>query len=184
MKYKEHPEDFIVEEIIDLPKESGKYLYVKLTKTNWNTLDVIKKIQNFLHLPRRFIGFCGTKDRKAITTQYISIKNVQKERINKIKIKDVTLEPLHSGNKPLSLGDHKGNYFKIKLDVKPIKLDFVTNYFGEQRFGNNNVEVGINILKKDFKKAVELIKEPESTDYIRELKKLDRKLLSLYLNSV
>ena len=185
MKYKEHAEDFIVEEIIDLPiGEEGKYLYVKLTKTNWNTLDVIKKLQNFLHIPRRFIGFCGSKDKKAITTQYISIKNIKEERINSVSIKDVELQPLHYGTKPLSLGDHKENKFKIKLDVKPIKINFVTNYFGEQRFGKNNVEIGLAILKKDFDRAATLIDKPDSLDPIRELKNQDRKLTSLYLYSV
>ena len=42
---KENPEDFIVEEVIDLDLNSkGKYLIVKITKTNLNTLDGAKAI--------------------------------------------------------------------------------------------------------------------------------------------
>ena len=88
MKIKENPEDFIVEEVINLEKNPGEYLYIELKKKNWNTLTLINKLVRVLNIPRKFIGFAGSKDKKAITTQYISIFRAKKQDIEKIKIKE------------------------------------------------------------------------------------------------
>ncbi|MDP2947416.1 MAG: tRNA pseudouridine(13) synthase TruD [Nanoarchaeota archaeon] len=178
-------EDFIVEEIIKLKRSNGKYLYVKLVKKSWNTIDVIDSISKRLGINKKNIGYAGLKDKNAITTQYISLLNVNIEQINKIKIKDVSLEPLFYGDRAIRLGDLTGNKFKIKVDFKPKKIDFCENYFGEQRFGGNNFEVGKALLKEDFKTALELIGiKYENKDYMKYLRKIDRRLLSLYVNSV
>jgi len=50
-KIKQRPEDFIVEEIIELDSKPGPYFYIKLTKKQWNTLDVVKILQE--RLPTR-----------------------------------------------------------------------------------------------------------------------------------
>ena len=184
MKIKEKPEDFIVDEVIELPKTKGDFLYVKLKKENRNTVDVINEIVKKLNLHRKDISFAGTKDKKAVTTQYISIFKGNKEKIKRLKIRGVELTTMNSGSKPLRLGDLKGNKFKIKIDFKPKKITQMINYFGPQRFSENNAEVGKAILKKDFKKASSLLKlEVKHNDYLGTLQKLDKKILSLLINS-
>lgn len=137
------PEDFRVEEILDLPPFSpeGRFSYYKLEKRNINTFLVIDLIQKLWKIPRSKIGFCGLKDKRAVTTQYISIENgPEKDLITD----NFTLTYLGKANKPLSLGDAKGNLFTITLrSVDPetilrrlniIKEIGFANYFGEQRF--------------------------------------------------
>jgi len=71
------------------------------------------------------------------------------------------------------------------------------NYFGKQRFSNNNADIGKAIVKKDFKHAVEFLLENKgeqekvvkeyltrhSEDYVGALKKLPKKLLALLVGA-
>ncbi|MBL7051626.1 MAG: tRNA pseudouridine(13) synthase TruD, partial [Nanoarchaeota archaeon] len=72
MKIKQIEEDFVVNEVLELEiSENGKNYYYLMTKKNWNTLDLVKEIKKRLKV--RDVGFAGLKDRKAITSQYISV---------------------------------------------------------------------------------------------------------------
>ena len=113
-KLKQIPSDFIVKEIFDHQETKGKYYYFLLTKENRNTLDVIKEIARKLNLKPKDIGFSGTKDKVAITTQVISIP-FKRDQAKELKIINAKLEFLHQSNKPLSLGDHQKNQFKITI---------------------------------------------------------------------
>lgn len=192
IEIKQTPQDFIVEEIINLKiSKEGKYAYIKVTKINLNTLDVVNILQNQLRIPRKFISFAGSKDKNAITTQYFSIQNIKKEKINQLKHPNLKIEFISYGSKPISLGTLEGNKFTITLDFKPNKITEIINYFGEQRFSKNNVEIGKSIIKKDFKKAIELIDnqiltsrlKEKPNDFIGAIKTLDKRLISLYINS-
>lgn len=159
-KLKEKPEDFIVNEVISVPLvEKGEFSYYVLKKTDYATPIVIEKISKFLRVPMKRIGFAGTKDRRAITTQWISIEGA-KGRIDEFKEKDIELEFKGYGNKKIYLGMLEGNNFEIVVrntTKKPKSIKEFVNYFDEQRFSMNNVEIGRAIVKKDFKKAVEIL---------------------------
>ena len=190
---KQNPEDFIVEEVINLEKSQGDFLYVKITKKNLNTLDVIQEISKQLKLERKNIGFAGNKDKNAITTQYFSLYKVKIQDIKKIKIQNVNIIPLFYGNRPITLGSLIANNFRIKYSIrnKRFKMNFLANYYGDQRFSSNNKDIGKAILLKDFRKACNLINNDKiknhltkkPSDPIGALKLLDRNLLSLYINS-
>ncbi len=186
---KQLPEDFAVKEISNVKfLDKGNYLYFKLKKKNWNTLDAAKEISKRLNLPIKNIGFAGSKDKKAITEQVISVKNTKKERIENLKIKDIELEFLGYGDEPITLGDLEGNYFEItirNLDSFNIKTPKkVINYFGEQRFSRNNIEIGKNIIRKDFRKACEILElEVKNNDYIGALKTIPKRLLKMYAHA-
>ncbi len=193
MELKQNPEDFIVHEIIDLDKKPGDYLYVEITKKDLNTQDVINEIARILNIQKRSIGFAGNKDKRAITTQYFSLYKVRKDLINKIKINNVRIIPLHYGSRPIFLGALIGNHFKIKY-TRPIRgrirLDNIVNYYGEQRFSSNNKDIGKALLERDFKKACSLINNDKVNNYIKRksdfigaLRLIDRSLLSLYINA-
>jgi tRNA pseudouridine13 synthase len=191
MNIKEKPEDFIVEEVIDLDLKPGDYTYIKLVKRNRNTLDAIREIADKLRIPRKCVSFAGTKDKIAVTTQYLSLHKVSQERVENLKLLDAEVEFIGTGTRPINLGTLKGNKFKIKIDFPPKKVEKIINYFGPQRFSTNNVAIGKLILKQEFKKAVELIdrREPfehlqeHKNDYLGALQSLDRKLLSLFLSA-
>ena len=178
MKYeiKRAPQDFIVEEItpdgkvlqtgkkhvFDL-KSQGDQLVCVLEKTNWDAHLAMKKIAERLHVsPTRF-GFTGTKDKRAVTTQRISIWQV-KPNVAELKIKDITLKPLYYSNQRVELGDLQGNRFTIRVfsrkkpGKQPKKL-LVPNRFGEQRFGTTRPIthlVGKAIVQDDFEQAVKI----------------------------
>ncbi len=170
MRIKEKPEDFIVEEITPeglileigmIPKEikgNGNYLICCLEKKDWDTILAIKKIAKKLGISKKRIGFAGTKDKRAWTTQRISIWNIAPEIVKNLRIKDIRIVPLEFSDKKVELGDLWGNRFTIKVYASnhPIKIDEFPNYFGEQRFGSKRRItdlVGEAIIQRDFKKA-------------------------------
>ncbi len=164
MDIKQKPEYFQVKEVLDLKlTDTGSFTYAILKKKKYNTMDALQIISKSLRLNLKEIGYAGNKDRQAVTFQYISLPRIKKEKINELKIKDISLKFIGYGNKRIVLGDLKGNKFKIKFPYNLKKTNFCENYFDEQRFGinSNNNELGKLILKKDFKKLNSLIEKPK-----------------------
>ncbi len=141
-KIKVRPEDFVVEEVLNLDvKDEGEYSYYILTKKNMNTFLALHLIEREWKISRDRIGFCGLKDKRAITRQYISIyRGPEKD----LKGPGFFLKFIGKGETPLSLGAAKGNLFTItirNINSKKIvqtlelvgEIGFV-NYFGDQRF--------------------------------------------------
>ena len=202
---KESPEDFIVEEIANhIPKE-GRYTICILKKRDYTTEKAVELIARVLHLQRKDIGYAGLKDRKAITTQYISIK-ANKERIQELKFDSIEVEYLHQSNEPIHLGMLEQNKFTITLrqiseeEKTAIKNNLnkqIINLFGPQRFSKNNAEVGYHLIKKEFKEACNIItqnngeyeiKVKESlqqspTECINALRTIPKRILSLYVSA-
>jgi len=148
------PEDFIVEELSNREEQNtGKYLICTLTKKNWDTHHLVRDISRILHISQQRIGWAGTKDKQALTTQKISIFDMNPPELERIRLRDVTLTAVGRSNKKVSLGDLWGNRFKIivrqialpvdevdamvGLTIAQIKtMDVVVpNFFGIQRFG-------------------------------------------------
>ena len=182
---KNEPKDFIVEEVIDLDLNSGKYTYFKLKKENLNTIEALESIAKKLNLSLKNFGFSGNKDKKAITTQYCSVFNSNKDKLENLRLKNIKVEVIGTGKTPISLGDLKGNNFKIFVKADKIKeSDFFINYFGEQRFGvncNNHI-IGKFLLKKDFKQVCRILNLLEN-DPVNNLKKFGWKKLRFFLHS-
>lgn len=167
-------EDFIVEEISVSPnKENGKYTIVKIRAKNWETFKLINEISKKLKVSRNRINFAGTKDKRAIKTQLISIKD-SIEKVLQLDIQDVEILDAYTSSKKIDVGDLLGNKFhvvirEIKMEKNEAKeivenisnqiLDVrgFPNFFGVQRFGilrPISHIVGKNIIKKNFKEAV------------------------------
>ena len=166
---KQLPEDFIVKEISSINSilsgnSSGAYSYYLLKKRNYTTMRAIEAVAKRLNRGIKQIGFAGTKDKRAVTEQYISIRNCN---ANGIEMKDISMKLVARGDEPISLGDLDGNEFMITVrnidHIPKIPKNLrIINIFDEQRFSKNNIGIGKAILKKDFKKAVELVLENES----------------------
>jgi tRNA pseudouridine13 synthase len=170
-RLRETPEDFVVEEIPDTTgyQDTGSYLICRLTKTNWDQQRAIKEIAGRLGISHQRIGFAGTKDKRAVTTQYISIYHLQAEEISALRIPDMVIEPVAQSSQQIGLGKLKGNRFTIGLsDYEPGSCDQLSvaeclsaglpNYFGYQRFGVLRPVThltGLDMLKGDYKKAVQ-----------------------------
>lgn len=198
-KIKQIPEDFIVKEITNVkPQNKGHYSYFLLKKKDYTTLKAIEQIARRLRLPTKYFGFAGSKDKKAVTEQLVSIKNCN---IKSLKLKDIELKYFGKGNKPISLGDLEGNEFIVTVrgmgDKKINNKIRIPNYFDEQRFSKNNAEIGEYLIKKNFKKATNLILKNKGdyeenlkeylkqkpNDYVGALRTINKKLLRLYVHS-
>jgi len=196
---KSTPESFIVEEIssdgkiIEINKPftqadsppSQKYLHIALQKRNYSTDRALKMLAGRLHIGKKRFSFTGTKDKVALATQLVSCFDCKKEQLANISITDIEILGSYYSNKPLSLGDHLGNRFTIKVEGKcdGKKVERIwqelggksINYFGPQRFGsrNNTHKTGYFILKGLFEDAVfEYLcggEEDESAGLRREL---------------
>jgi tRNA pseudouridine13 synthase len=209
-KIKQIPEDFIVKEIFDLKKKKlsltgskeHPYAYFLLTKRDYTTMKAVSFIAHRLNMPSNKIGFAGNKDKNAVTEQYISIRFGGKERVENLNIKDIDLKFIGYSAEPISLGDLSENSFEIVVrnltkNKLPQTITKIPNYFGEQRFSDNNYIIGKCIVKKDFKKAVEILikneKEfgPRIEDFIKKdpknyigvLRLFPLKILKIYVHA-
>lgn len=172
---KTKPADFVVREITNRAEGTeGKYLVAELTTENWDTHGVIRDISRRLGVSRNRIGFAGTKDKFAVTTQKISIWNVDEKELDRVKIADVELKKIGRSNKAVSLGDLCGNEFEIVIRGIEGKKEEITgkiatittemenaggvpNFFGVQRFGTRRPithVVGKQLIKGELKEAV------------------------------
>ena len=145
------PEDFKVEEVGDnLSYEGGRYLVVEVEKKDWDTHHLIREISRQLRISQKRFGWAGTKDKRAVTRQRISIMNLDEAELERITLPDLKMKVLGRTNRAVGLGDLLGNRFHIKIrelkcpkptdqlasiteDIK--KQKGVPNYFGVQRFG-------------------------------------------------
>ncbi len=174
-RIKELPEDFVVEEegplgrarVVELfggrgekePRGGGEYLYVVLEKRDWDLNDVLKRVARGLHVSRDRISFAGTKDKYAVTAQWISLWRVKWDEVRNLKIKDVAFHTPIYGRKKLRRGDLLGNWFKVRVrgcEVEEVPPQFI-NYFGHQRFGSYRFVshlVGKYLLVEDYEAAV------------------------------
>jgi len=192
------PDDFIVKEVSNYPSKNknGKFTIADVTSINWETNLLIREISNYLHISRQRLGFAGTKDKRAKTSQLMSFYKVSVEKLSEVKIKNVEIKNIYSSNKPVNIGNLLGNKFKIivrNID-KIINLNYVKkisdkindiggfpNFYGIQRFGIIRPIthiVGKYIIKDDFEKAVmsyvaNPIKEEDKQTYLLR-KKLEK----------
>ncbi len=164
------PEDFIVEEIQPAIGADGPFLILRLTKKNWDQQRAFREIARRLGISYRKIGFAGTKDKHAVTTQLISIPGVSPEAIDRVRLQDIRLEVAGRAPAPITLGSHLANRFHIAIrGAAPTGLceivakvteacrTGVPNYFGIQRFGVTRPithTVGKHLLKGDYEEAV------------------------------
>ncbi len=172
-RIKAFPEDFVViEEPLPSVFEGKRYAIFLLKKRNWDTMTAIKEIAKRAGISHRDIGFAGTKDRHAVTYQYISVPADAKDKVEGVQIRDVGLKFVSYG-RFIKLGHLLGNRFRIIVrDVNEKALgrtkEIVSelrekggfpNYFGYQRFGERRVVnhlVGKLLLQGKFDEAARL----------------------------
>jgi len=201
MQLKTIPEDFIVAELADHAlDENGGYALLELTKRNTTTEKALSFIADSLHLQRKAIGYAGTKDSRAITRQYVTIRTDNSlERLPSNS--NVTVRLLGRVTEPLRLGMLDGNRFEIVVrkltSERPTALAKLPNYFDEQRFSTSNAQLGKHILKQEFKEAINLLLttddevaprvkqylETRMNDYIGALRLIPKNILLMYVHA-
>ncbi|CAM0954682.1 unnamed protein product [Alopecurus aequalis] len=172
------------------PGHIGKFLRFNLCKENKDTQDALGVIGKMLGLQSRAFGFSGTKDKRAVTTQQVTVFKVP---ANKLAALNKRLYGIKVGNfcyvkEGLGLGQLMGNRFTITLrgvvaeseDVINAAMDGLgkngfINYYGLQRFGSGSVpthRIGAALLRGEWKTAVNLVLDPRERerDDIKEVR--------------
>jgi tRNA pseudouridine13 synthase len=155
-------------DVLGLPEASSEaeFTVFVMQKTDWNTIQALKTLARKLRRGIKSVGFAGTKDRTSISTQLCSMYGIRPEEIMGVHVKDILINGAWSSDTEVKLGELSGNRFIVTIagshDIENMeKIDrelngIFPNYFGGQRFGlrNNNVDIGVAMIKADFKSAV------------------------------
>lgn len=170
---RQRPEDFMVDEVYaDHSSSEGRYQLVRVTKTDIETHHLVRDLSRRLRISQRRISWAGTKDKRAVTTQRMSLDAVRVEAA--LELRNALVEPIGRSDKPVTLGDLEGNKFLVAIRaVKGSKSDItrsvarlfdemqdahgVPNFFGIQRFGSIrplNHLVGQALVEGDIERAV------------------------------
>ncbi|EDO18331.1 hypothetical protein Kpol_1013p2 [Vanderwaltozyma polyspora DSM 70294] len=158
-----------------------EFIHFTLHKENKDTMQAVNIICKLLRMPTRIIRYAGTKDRRGVTAQRLSITNISIDRLNALNrtLKGMIIGGYKFDDKSLNLGDLNGNEFTITVrdvDLKDsngiplskilesscesLKTNGFINYFGMQRFGTFSIsthEIGKELLLENWKKAANLI---------------------------
>ncbi|KAK8076413.1 hypothetical protein PG994_003685 [Apiospora phragmitis] len=152
------------------PRKLGKFLHFTLYKENRDTMEAVGNIARILKEHPKMFSTAGTKDRRAVTSQRVSVRSRDPSKMLFIndRIRDIKIGDFKFEEKDLYLGCLKGNEFTIVmkdcvfrdcenepfeklLEIAQSTIDTALerihergfiNYFGTQRFGT--FEIGTN----------------------------------------
>lgn len=127
----------------------GDYCHFLMHKINLDTIDALNRLSTSLKIKVNCFSYAGTKDRRAKTTQWVSVKKVDPIKLLRAgrSIKGLFVGNFKFQASPLRLGMLLGNRFTIVLRnvvghleqietaMQALKEHGFINYYGLQRFG-------------------------------------------------
>ncbi|UCE09436.1 MAG: tRNA pseudouridine(13) synthase TruD [Candidatus Thorarchaeota archaeon] len=210
---KERFEDFIVEEIpptkeilkVEDWQSAGtdrviqgaraKHIHFTVQKMGLSTFDVAAILASSLDIARGYVGYAGLKDKRALTTQRMSVPARATSSLAKLKLSRIDIRDLTYQRHQIDIGDLWGNRFRVALrnadatcaEISNSALELsempLLNYFGIQRFGVTRPQthlVGKALVKKDFQDAIRIMltatSEFESDELTEARKKLSEEM--------
>ncbi|MBM4397601.1 MAG: tRNA pseudouridine(13) synthase TruD [Deltaproteobacteria bacterium] len=143
------PEDFEVEEVpIYPPQGSGDHLFLWVEKRDCSGGELLRRLTSALRLRPGEIGAAGTKDRRAVTRQWLSVPADREEAVAGLSLDRIRVLAAVRHTNKLRLGHLLGNRFRILLrDAPPESCEAMIetgrwleatgfyNLYGPQRFG-------------------------------------------------
>ncbi|MCI4346691.1 MAG: tRNA pseudouridine(13) synthase TruD [Thermoplasmata archaeon] len=176
-RLKASAEDFEVREIsaYPMPDENGLFTILRIESRMREQHALVGSLARALGLPPGAIAWAGTKDRRAITEQLLSVRAAPIDPL-RLDLPGVRVLDLYRARTGLVLGHHYGNAFRIRVSEVPLGPEEarerigatlaelrtkggLPNYFGPQRFGEVRPVthlVGRALLHGDVPGAVEL----------------------------
>lgn len=154
-RIREQPEDFEVEEELGFaPDGSGEHALIRVRKRGLNTEEVAGRLARLAGVRRAGVGYAGLKDRNAVTTQWFSVALGSRADPDWTRMDDERIEVLEANRhrRKLRRGGLRGNRFRLTLrslrgDLSALEQRLanaaacgIPNYFGDQRFGRDNLE--------------------------------------------
>ena len=117
-RLRDAPEDFRVREVegiepepLDADEDAYAHLLVRATLRDWDTNAFVRELSDRLGISRERVSWAGTKDKRAVTTQLISVDGVGPDDLPEIP--GVDLEPVGRFGRQLLFGDLAGNAFEV-----------------------------------------------------------------------
>lgn len=170
------------------PEHLGKFLRFHLYKENKDTQEALGIIGKMLGIQSKSFGFAGTKDKRAVSTQRVTVFKQQASRLAALndRLIGIKVGDFCHVKEGLLLGRLLGNRFTVTLrgviadseDTIKAAADSLgrhgfINYFGLQRFGTGSVPthlIGATLLRGEWKTAVSMILDPREgeRDVIRK----------------
>ncbi|QKG29456.1 tRNA pseudouridine(13) synthase TruD [Campylobacter sp. RM16187] len=179
--FSKNSDDFVVREIpLYEFSGDGEHLIVEISKKDMTTQEALKALSDFTGVKIREFGYAGLKDRKGMTTQFISMPRKFEANLANFSHDKMKILNMNAHNNKLRIGHLKGNSFFIrlkkvlatdalKLEQAIKKLDEIgyPNYFGYQRFGKfgDNAASGFEILKHGTLNGKKL-KNPKMSEFL------------------
>ncbi|KYM77823.1 Pseudouridylate synthase 7 like protein [Atta colombica] len=177
---------------IDWSRCGGDYCHFLLHKVNMDTISVVNQLAVSLRLQPNNFCYAGTKDRRAWTTQWISLRKVEPHNILRAgkSIRGAYVGNFKYAKDSLKLGMLSGNQFRIALRnacetdekieqaMKSLQNNGFINYYGLQRFGSVPTipthEIGKCLLQGKWHEAIELILKPrpEKDNELAEVRRI------------
>ncbi|KAI4311007.1 hypothetical protein MLD38_035944 [Melastoma candidum] len=160
------------------PDNVGKFLRFHLYKENKETQEALGLLGKMLGIQSKSFGFSGTKDKRAVSTQRVTVFKQSARRLAALneKLFGIKLGDFCYVKEGLLLGQLLGNRFTVVLrDVIADSEDSIgaaanslgkfgfINYFGLQRFGSSSVPthlVGAALLRGEWMSALSIILDP------------------------
>lgn len=150
-------DDFrVVEQLGFEPADQGEHCFLRVRKRGHNTHWLGQQLAQFAGIGVRDIGYCGLKDRHAVTEQWFSLYDPLRREVDwsRFTCDGIEIIETRRHTHKLKPGEHRANAFTIVLrDLRhattgeTIHNDLaerlrrvalgVPNYFGEQRFGHD-----------------------------------------------
>ncbi len=150
-RLRETPEDFRVDEIPLYPLTGqGEHTFVRVEKRLRTTDEVVRDLARAAGVSPREIGYAGRKDRRAVTTQWLSVPGLEPSRALTLALPGATVLEAERHPHKLRTGQLRGNRFDLvvrglgaeqweegqrRLEV--IAAHGFSNRFGAQRFGRD-----------------------------------------------
>ncbi|KYQ90650.1 tRNA pseudouridine synthase D [Tieghemostelium lacteum] len=168
------------------PSDKPKYVEFSLYKENRDSMDALNVLSKYLQQSSKLFSIAGTKDKRGITVQKVTVYKVTPKRLSEVNKKLANIQPVMRiddfkfTNRQLSLGNLNGNRFTVAIrDIQDANDQLITqsvedfkqtgfmNYFGTQRFGTGEIgthEIGKAVLKGDFEKVASLLLDPRENE--------------------
>jgi tRNA pseudouridine13 synthase len=190
-RLKKTPEDFVVQEIgIDgsiapldsstgeYPDKPGKFTVFFLVKRNLDSIQAIRRLSRSIGASYKRFSYAGIKDRRAVTSQYVSFRGSPQDLIGR-EVPAIQILHPRRAPKPIVPGALQGNRFLItireidiaaqevlarveSIDEEIQRAEGALNFFGPQRFGimrPNTHLIGKQLILGNFEEAIRILLE-------------------------
>lgn len=160
------------------PAHLGNFLRFHLFKENKDTQEALGLIGKMLGIQPRSFGFAGTKDKRSVSTQRVTVFKQYASRLAALndRLIGIKVGDFCYVKDDLLLGQLLGNRFTIVLrgvvadsedtiqaSAESLGRHGFINYFGLQRFGSGSVpthHIGATLLRGEWKAAASTILDP------------------------